>query len=165
MNDRVEFPEGHDPVKSVRFPDKSCIVRCESIPWTPWAMPGSFFKLLYVNRTISMTVALIKLEAGRQTPDHYHFGEAHAYVLQGEFGYEHGKAYKGDLFVEGGSIAHKPLISEKEDMITYTIFFGGLGAVGPDGKVINCISCDEMYDMANANGAADHIEPPPAKRY
>lgn len=155
---------GHDPLQSVRFPDKSVIVRCNSLPWTPWAMPGSWFKLLYVNRSIGMTVALVKIEKGTQTPDHFHFGEAHAYVLQGAFGYEHGLAFEGDLLVEGGGIAHKPKIGDEADLITFTIFFGGLGGVNPDGSINGCVSCDAMYEMAKANGAADHIEPPPGKR-
>jgi anti-sigma factor ChrR (cupin superfamily) len=156
---------GRDPNKSVRFPDKSVIVRCETLPWTPWALKGSWFKLLYINRSVSMSVALIKIDKGTQTPDHFHFGEAHAYVLQGNFGYEHGLAFKGDHLVEGGGIAHKPVIGPDEDLITFSIFFGGLGGVKPDGTVDGCCGCDAMYEMAAANGAADHLEPPPDKRY
>ncbi len=155
---------GHDPKQSVRFPDKSVIVRCAHIPWTPWALKGSWFKLLYVNRAIGMTVALIRIEKGTQTEKHFHFGEAHAYVLKGAFGYEHGLAYEGDLLVEGGGIAHEPRIGEESDLITFTIFFGGLGGVNPDGTVNGCMSCDAMYEMAKANGAVDHIEPPPESR-
>lgn len=165
MDNIAHFPDGNDPLKSVRFPDRSCLVRSETIPWTPWALPGSWFKLLYVNRAISLSLTLLKVDKGTQLPDHYHFGEAHAFILQGDFGYEHGRAWKGDLFVEGGGISHMPTISEGEDLILYAAFFGGLGHVDADGKVVGCVSCDEMYEMAHANGAADHLEPPPPKRY
>ena len=33
----------------VKFPDRSTIVRAGQLPWTPWAMPGTRFKLLYHN--------------------------------------------------------------------------------------------------------------------
>ena len=33
-------------LKSERWPDGSVIARTKSLPWTPWALPGSYFKLL-----------------------------------------------------------------------------------------------------------------------
>ena len=36
------------------FPDGSSLVRVEQVPWTPWAMEGSEFKLLYINRAHGM---------------------------------------------------------------------------------------------------------------
>jgi 2,4'-dihydroxyacetophenone dioxygenase len=164
VNTKVQLADGFDRTKSMRYPEeRSGIVRTDTIPWTPWVMAGSQFKLLYVNWSIGMSVAMLKLDPGVQTPNHYHFGDAIAHVLQGDFGYEYGHAYENDVFVEGGGIAHKPKIGA-QGVTTVTIFFGGLGSVNADGKIEGCTSCDEMYELAKANGAADHIEPPPPRR-
>ena len=92
----------------VKFPDRSSIVRAEQLPWTPWAMPGTRFKLLYINRAIQMTVVLLDVEPNTEASVHKHFGDAHAYVLKGGFGYEHGEVFEGDYMVEAGGIMHTP---------------------------------------------------------
>ena len=70
-------------LKSERWPDGSVIARPDGIPWTPWALPGSYFKLLHLNRAIGMTVALIKMDPCEKTPPHHHFGDAIVYVMEG----------------------------------------------------------------------------------
>ena len=39
---------------------------------------------------------------------HKHFGAAHAYIVEGGFGYEHGEVFAGDYMVEAGGITHQP---------------------------------------------------------
>ncbi|MFA7585533.1 MAG: hypothetical protein WCY11_04955, partial [Novosphingobium sp.] len=39
------------PDESRIFPDGSSLVRARTIPWTPWALEGSEFQLLSVNRS------------------------------------------------------------------------------------------------------------------
>ena len=73
-----------DRNESKIFPDGSSLVRVEEIPWSPWVMEGTEFKLLYINRAHAMFTALIRMPPNLETPDHHHFGEAHAYVLEGE---------------------------------------------------------------------------------
>jgi len=147
--------------ESKNFPDGSSLVRCENIPWTPWAMEGSEFKLLYINRAHGMFTALIRLKGGLETPDHHHFGEAHAYVLEGDFSYEYGTMYKGDYIVEAGGINHKPTIGAKGATF-FVIFYAGLSGVGLDNKPTGeFVDCEWMYRTAAANGAADHLPPPP----
>lgn len=150
-----------DRTESKIFPDGSSLVRCEQIPWTPWVMEGSEFKLLYINRAHGMFTALIRMRGGLETPDHHHFGEAHAFVLEGDFAYEYGRMFKGDYIVEAGGIDHKPTIGE-DGATFFVIFYGGLSGVGenrlPTGDFIDC---EFMYRTAAANGAADHLPPPP----
>lgn len=150
-----------DRHQSKVFPDGSSLVRVEQIPWTSWAMEGSEFKLLYINRAYGMFTALIRMRGGLETPDHHHFGEAHAYVLEGEFSYEYGTMYKGDYIVEAGGINHKPTIGPKGATF-FVIFYAGLAGVGPDGLPTgDFVDCEWMYRTAKANGAADHLPPPP----
>jgi|TARA_B110000967_G_scaffold9222_2_gene9265 2,4'-dihydroxyacetophenone dioxygenase len=143
------------------FPDGSSLVRCEQVPWTTWAMEGSEFKLLYINRAHSMFTALIRMEGGLDTPDHHHFGEAHAFVIEGDFSYEYGTMYQGDYIVEAGGINHKPSIGEGGATF-FVVFYGGLSGVGedglPEGEIVDV---GWMYRAAAANGAADHLPPPP----
>jgi anti-sigma factor ChrR (cupin superfamily) len=147
--------------ESKNFPDGSSLVRCESIPWTPWAMEGSEFKLLYINRAHGMFTALIRLKGGLETPDHHHFGEAHAYVLSGEFSYEYGTMFTGDYIVEAGGINHKPTIGPNGATF-FVIFYAGLSGVGPDNKPTgDFVDCEWMYRAAAANNAAGHLPPPP----
>lgn len=150
-----------DRYQSKMFPDGSSLVRCEQIPWTPWAMEGSEFKLLYINRAHGMFTALIRMVGGLETPDHHHFGEAHAFVLDGEFSYEYGTMYTGDYIVEAGGIHHKPIIGPNGATF-FVIFYAGLSGVGanglPEGEFIDC---EWMYRSAAANGAAGHLPPPP----
>ena len=37
---------GTDPRVSMNYPDGSLIVRTRELPWTPWGMAGTQFKLL-----------------------------------------------------------------------------------------------------------------------
>ena len=145
------------------FPDGSSLVRCEQIPWTPWAMEGSEFKLLYINRAHGMFTTLIRMRGGLETPDHHHFGEAHAYVLEGDFSYEYGTMYTGDYIVEAGGINHKPTIGPKGATF-FVIFYAGLSGVGPDNLPTgDFVDCNWMYRAALANGAAGHLPPPPVQ--
>jgi 2,4'-dihydroxyacetophenone dioxygenase len=146
---------------SERWPDGSSLVRAKSIPWTPWALPGSYFKLLHINRAIGMSVALIKNDPSEKTPPHHHYGDAVVYVLEGDFGYERGDVYAGDFLIEAGGVTHEPHIGPK-GLITLAIFFSGLGGVDGDDRVAGFVGCDEMYQMAANNGAAGHLPPPPA---
>ena len=147
--------------ESKLFPDGSSLVRPDTIPWTPWAMEGSEFKLLYINRAHTMFTALIRMVGGLETPDHHHFGEAHAFVLEGDFSYEYGTMYEGDYIVEAGGINHKPTIG-KDGATFFVCFFGGISGVGennlPEGEVVDG---EWLYRAALANGAADHLPPPP----
>jgi quercetin dioxygenase-like cupin family protein len=145
---------------SQRWNDGFVIARTKSIPWTPWALPGSYFKLLHINRAIGMSVALVKLDPGEKTPPHHHYGDAIVYVLDGSFSYERGEIFEDDFICEPGGVTHEPTIGPK-GLVTLTVFFSGLGGVDGDNRVAGFVGCDEMYQMALKNGAAGHLPPPP----
>lgn len=149
------------PDESKIFPDGSSLVRAKNVPWTPWAFEGSEFQLLSINRSTGLFVTLIRFAQGPLVlPDHHHFSDVHAYVLEGEFSYEYGTMYKGDYLLEGGGVNHAPTIG-KDGALFLVIFMGpvsGVGANGrPEGEVVDC---EWMYRAAAANGAADHLPPP-----
>ncbi|WP_051974677.1 cupin domain-containing protein [Cupriavidus necator] len=152
-----------DRNESKRFPDGSLLVRAGTLPWTPWAMDGTYFKLLSIDRAIGMFTALLKIDPNTQTPDHHHFGNAHAYVLEGDFSYEYGTIYKGDYIVEAGGINHEPTIGA-EGCLLFVVFFAGISGVGEGGMPAGeFVDCEWMYRAAAANGAAAHLLPPPVQ--
>lgn len=161
MATQVMETEVHGPKESTRFEDGSLLIRGATLPWTPWAMEGTYFKLLYINRGMNIYAVLLKIDPNVETPDHHHFGEAHAHIIEGSFTYEYGTMYKGDHIVEAGGINHAATIGP-EGALLYVMFFSGISGVGPNGEPVgDTVDCEWMYRAALANGAADHLPPPP----
>lgn len=148
---------GTDPKVSLNYPDGSLIVRAKGIPWTPWGMPGTEFKLLHCDDASSLLVILLKVEPATVAGVHKHFGAAHAYILEGGFGYEHGEVFEGDYMVEAGGITHTPKTGSL-GVLMLGMMFGGLGGFGPDGQLAGMLDCDWHYQTAKANGAAAHLD-------
>ena len=152
--------------KSGFFPDGSHIVRVNKLPWTPFDMvgseAGSMFKLLSVMWQYDLFTMLLKVPGGLVVEPHYHLGEAHGYIMTGSFEYEYGDMFAGDYLGEGDNIAHNAVLGP-EDSLQFSLIFGGLCGVRPDGSpdLSAKLGCMEAYQVAKANNAADHIAPPP----
>jgi anti-sigma factor ChrR (cupin superfamily) len=149
------------PAESRTFPDGSSLVRGDHIPWTPWVFEGSEFKLLSVSRSTGHFFTLIRFKNGPITlPDHHHFSDVHAYVLEGDFSYEYGTMNKGDYLLESGGVNHAPTIGAKG--ATFLVhFMGPVSGVSPEGYPDGVVvDAEWMYRAAAANGAADHLPKP-----
>jgi hypothetical protein len=152
--------------KSAYFPDGSLVVRTERLPWTPFNLVGSaegpVFKLLSVDWNHDMYTMLMIVPGGMEVGKHYHVGEAHGLIMTGSFEYEYGNIFANDYMAEGLDIEHGAIIG-KEDVLQFSIIFGGLCGAAPDGgpDLSTFIGCEGVYNAAKANGAADHIAPPP----
>lgn len=141
------------------FADGSSTIRPEELPWTPASLRGNWFKLLHIDRSTGVWVALMKVDPNTTTEDHHHFGEVHALVLDGDFAYDYGVINNGDYIVEGGSIAHEPSIGPNGLTIVAT-FFGGLSGVDANKKPMGpFVDAQWMYEAAVANNAAGHLDP------
>jgi hypothetical protein len=157
------------PDESGYFPDGSHIVRVERLPWTPFGfldLHGSDevaqFKLLSVLWQYDFFSFLLKVPAYERIGHHHHIGEAHGYVLSGGFTYpEYADVRAGDYVGEASNNTHEAI--DATDHVNFSFIFGGICGVHPDGSLDmdHYIGCLEAYQMAAANGAADHIEPPP----
>ncbi len=148
---------GTDPKISLSYPDGSLIVRTKEIPWTPWGMPGTHFKLLHCDDASSLLVILLKVEPGTVAGVHKHFGAAHAYILQGGFGYEHGEVFEGDYMIEAGGITHQPFTGPK-GLLLLGFMFGPIGGFDEAGNLAGVLDIEWHYQTAKANGAAGHIK-------
>ena len=147
---------GTDPKGSLTDPDGSLIVRAKELPWTPWGMPGTQFKLLHCDDASSLLVILLKVDPGTVAGVHKHFGAAHAYILEGGFGYEHGEVFEGDYLVDAGGITHQPFTGPK-GAVMLGFLFGPLGGFDGNGQLAGVLDIDWHVSAARANGAADHI--------
>ena len=152
----TQATSGTDPKVSLTYPDGSTIVRAKEIPWTPWGMAGTHFKLLHCDDASSMLVILLKVEPGTVAGVHKHFGAAHAYILEGGFGYEHGEVFEGDYLIEGGGITHQPFTGPG-GCVMLGVMFGPLGGFDDAGNLAGVLDIEWHYQTAKANGAADHI--------
>ena len=148
---------GTDPRVSLRYPDGSLIVRSKEIPWTPWGMPGTQFKLLHCDDASSLLVILLKVEPGTVAGVHKHFGAAHAYIVEGGFGYEHGEVFAGDYMVEAGGVTHTPY-SHPDGAVLLGFMHGVVQGFNPDGTIAGVVDVDWYIDAAKKNNAFAHLE-------
>ena len=153
---------GTDPRVSMRYPDGSLIVRTKEVPWTPWGMPGTHFKLLHCDDNSGLLVILLKVDPDNLSGVHKHFGAAHAYILDGGFGYEHGEVFEGDYLLEAGGISHQPFTGPR-GVTMLGFIFGPLGGLAEDGSLAGVLDIDWHFQAAKANGAADHIHRKPTE--
>lgn len=149
---------------SFRLPDGSGVVRPDELPWTPWALPGTYFKLLSINRRTGMWACAMKIDPNTHTDVHYHFGDAHIYVTGGGYSYEHDRVNAGEYNIECGSVAHEPIIGD-DGLENFVVFYGGISGIDADGKPAgDYVDVEWMYNAAKANNAADHLPAPPPPR-
>ena len=138
------------------FADGSELVHAADIPWTPWGMPGTSFKLLHLDDDTGLMVFLLRVEPGTVAALHKHFGAAHAFTLSGWWGYADRYVRAGEYLKEAGGVSHMPLVGpEGTTMLAFG--FGPIAGIGEDGSVLGVIDNDWMHEAARANGAADHI--------
>ena len=149
--------------ESAYFSNGSALCRLENLPWTPFPLAGSAFKLISVEWQRDMYVFMLVVPGGVPVATHYHLAEAYGYIITGSFEYEFGNVFAGDFVCEGVDIEHGAILGP-EDVLQVSIIFGGLTGVGPKGgpDLDSYFGCMEIYEAAKANNAAGHIKPPPA---
>lgn len=127
-----------------------------SIPWTPWGMPQTYYKLLHIDEASGRFTFLLKVERDVTAMLHKHLGEAEAYILEGEFGYGAERGGAGWYAYEAGGAVHLP--DTRTGMLIFAVSHGPIIGYNPDGSVAGVLDVQWMYETARANGAADHIK-------
>jgi len=141
-------------------PDGSKLIRVDQIPWTPWAIPGTYFKLLRVDDDAASMVLMLKVDPHSPAPMHHHLGSAEVIILEGCFSYDYGTIRTGDYVFEPGGCSHDPTTHE-EGAVMFAIIKGGLQGVDENGEPSGPILDINWHcRTAAANGAAGHIRRP-----
>jgi 2,4'-dihydroxyacetophenone dioxygenase len=138
------------------YSDGSIITRADEMPWTPWGMPGTHFKLLDINDDFGWFVFLLKVDPGTVAPMHKHFSAANAFTIEGWWGYEGRIVNAGQFIKEAGGISHAPMVGP-EGTVMLAFGSGPIAGVDEDGNVVGVIDIDWMVNAAKANGAGDHL--------
>lgn len=126
------------------------------VPWTPWVMAGTYFKLLAINELSGGFSMLLKVDPGVQAPVHAHIGSAEAYLVEGGFYYEEDDpGYAGYYTYERGGSVHQPV--SPQGCVMFAVTHGPLAGCNPDGSIGAVVDCRLMLQLAEANGVAGHI--------
>ncbi|MGR3364046.1 MAG: 2,4'-dihydroxyacetophenone dioxygenase family protein [Maritimibacter harenae] len=128
----------------------------ETIPWNPWVMEGTHFRLMDVDVRSGGFTLFLKVDPGTEAPPHGHIGGVQGVILEGGFGYDDDVGKKGDYIREEPAAIHKP--DSPNGCVMFAITHGPIVGYNPDGTIAAVVDAKMMYDMAVEAGAADHIE-------
>lgn len=151
------FARAADPVTKASSSMASRVTNVDDIPWTPFPMPGTSFKLLNVNETSGATSILLYVAENAEAPLHLHVGAAEAYNIFGRWAYEgEGASVGPNCYVyEPAGIVHLP--KQETESLMFGIFHGPIIGYSPNGDVAGIITADLLYDLAAANNAVSHL--------
>lgn len=151
------FAHATDPVTKASSSMASRVTNVDTIPWTPFPMPGTSFKLLNINETSGATTILLYVAENAEAPLHMHVGAAEAYNIFGRWAYEgEAEAIGPNCYVyEPAGIVHLP--KQEAESLMFGIFHGPIIGYTPDGQVAGTITADLLYDLAAANNAVAHL--------
>ncbi|MDA5192528.1 2,4'-dihydroxyacetophenone dioxygenase family protein [Govanella unica] len=125
------------------------------LPWLPWVMVGTHFKLLNVDKKSGGFSMLLKVDAGIQAPVHGHLGAVEAFLIEGEFGYEDDRGGVGSYVYEPAGARHEP--TSPGGVIMFAVAHGPLVGYNDDGSLAAIVDGRLMHDLAVAGGAAGHL--------
>lgn len=126
-----------------------------NLPWTPWVMEGTHFKLLNIDTKTGGFTMLLKVDADCEAPVHAHLGAVEAYVLEGEFGYDEDRGGVGSYTYEQGGSRHQP--TSPGGTMMFAVVHAPLMGYNEDGSIAAVVDGVMMMEMAKANGTADHL--------
>lgn len=141
-------------IKPVK-PRRPAFFNPETLPWLPWVMEGTYFKLLNINPVNGGFTNLLKVDPDSEAPVHLHIAAIEAYMVDGEFGYDDDRGSKGWYVYEEAGSLHKP--DTPTGMVIFAVNHGPLVGYNEDGTIAAVIDAKFMYDLAKAGGAADHL--------
>jgi 2,4'-dihydroxyacetophenone dioxygenase len=126
------------------------------LPWLPWVMAGTHFKLLNVDKKSGGFSMLLKVDPGIQAPVHGHIGAVEAFIIEGEFGYEDDRGGLHTYVYEPAGAIHEP--TSPGGVIMFAVAHGPLVGYNDDGSIAGVIDGRVMLELAQAGGGASHIK-------
>lgn len=114
----------------------------QQLPWLPWAMRGSHFKLLAADPASGRFSLLIRLEPGLVAPPHRHVGAVEGWILEGGFHYADDPSRRfcaGCYLLEKDGAVHQPV--SPEGALMFAVFHGAIEGLDANGRVSGRIDC------------------------
>jgi 2,4'-dihydroxyacetophenone dioxygenase len=146
-------------IRSTAFETEAPFVDPETLPWKPWVMPGTSYRLMSINPITGGFCLFMKVEPNTVAPVHGHCGGVDAYLVSGGFGYGAERGRSGWFTREIGGIDHQPDVDD-DGMIMFAVVHGPLKGYAEDGSIAGVVDARSMYEMATADGVAAHIAKP-----
>lgn len=138
-----------------RKPSRPAFFDSNKLPWAPWVMDGTHFKLLNIDKKSGGFTMLLKVDAGNEAPVHGHVGAVEAYVLEGEFGYDSDRGGAGAYVYEEAASVHMP--DTPGGTVMFAVVHGPLVGYNDDGSVAAIVDGKFMYELAAQHGVAGHL--------
>lgn len=117
------------------LPDTLFSCHSDDLPWLPWAMAGTEFKLLHADAASGRFALLIRMAPGLVTPLHRHVGAVEGMVLEGGFHYRDQpelRFTKGSYLLERDGALHQPV--SPEGALMFAVFHGPVEGLDDDGN-------------------------------
>lgn len=141
-------------------PIDSAFLNIDDIPWSPWVMEGTEFKLLNIQPATGGFTMMLKVSEDNHAPIHGHIGDVEGIITRGGFSYDDDDGHAGYYVHERGGVNHRPH-TKAAGMEMFAIAHGPLCGYNDDGSIGGVVDAKLMYKMAKEAGNADHITPPP----
>ena len=151
--------EGADIGFSVTRQLKSAFLDPARLPWTPWVMEDTWFKLFSINPQTGGFAMFLKVGPDNIAPIHGHVGAVEGVILEGGFAYENDWGHAGWYVAEPGGVNHKPRTGPN-GMVMFAVVYGPLLGYGDGGEIAAVIDAKAMYALAESAGVAGHLEKP-----
>lgn len=135
--------------------NRPAFVDPETIPWKPWLMPGTHYRLMTVDVRSGGFTMFLKVDPGAEAPPHGHIGAVEGVILEGGFAYDDDAGSKGHYICEQAAAIHQPV--SPNGCLMFAILHGPLVGYNTDGSIAGVVDAKAMYDMAVAAGVAGHI--------
>lgn len=155
MKDQSQTADLPDGIQLTKH-DRPAFIDPQTIPWTPWVMEGTHYKLMTVDVRSGGFTLFLKVDPGTVAPAHGHIGAVEGVILEGGFAYEDDAGKAGDYICEHGGAIHQPL--SPDGCVMFAITHGPLVGYNPDGSIAAVVDAKMMFEMAKAAGVADHID-------
>ncbi len=145
---------GKSTVKAVK-PTMPAFFDPSTLPWAPWAIEGTHFKLLNVDQKTGGFTMLLKVDPDNKAPVHGHPGAVEVYVIEGEFGYDDDRGSAGAYGYEAAGSMHEPTSPGGTTM--FAVAHGPIVGYEDDGSIAGIIDGQSMLALAREHGVADHL--------
>jgi len=150
-----QLKRSENSVVKVVKPRNSVFLDVNKLPWLPWVIEGTHFKLLNVDMKTGGYSMILKVDPGNEAPVHGHVGAVEGLILEGEFGYDDDRGPNMHYVWEPAGAIHQP--DSPDGFTMFAVMHGPLLGYNDDGSIAAVVDGKMMYQMALEGGVAEHL--------